>query len=189
MFKNRYRKSHKTLPTLPKHHPIMTTSSQQSTSGFGSSEAVISVVPTTRIPELFGPHFEIVKMTSGATKARCKHCGLIMGKDANNNLRKHIAKHCKGLHGNVGGGDEAGQSSMAHGGGGLWNFDLATVRDRMSKFVIQEGLSFSHFDNPRLTAMIQECLQPRYKHVSRRTLRRDCLKLWETAKTNLIEFF
>ncbi|KAD5508155.1 hypothetical protein E3N88_15858 [Mikania micrantha] len=72
---------------------------------------------------------------------------------------------------------------------GIFNYDLDRVRDRMAKFVIQEALPFSHFDNPRLTNMIRETLQPRYTQVSRQTLRRYCLKMWKNAKQELVAYF
>ena len=37
--------------------------------------------------------------------------------------------------------------------------------------------------------MIRETLQPRYKHVSRQTLRRHCMNLWNDAKNELINLF
>ena len=75
------------------------------------------------------------------------------------------------------------------GDGGIWHYDLERVRDRMAKFVIQEGFPLSHFDNPRFTALVRETLQPRYKSVSRRTLKRDCFKLWKKAREDLINAF
>ncbi|GJR75230.1 hypothetical protein Tco_0087595 [Tanacetum coccineum] len=70
--------------------------------------------------------------------------------------------------------------------GSLWQYEVAQVRDRMAKFVIQETLSFDHFDNKRMTSLIQDTLQPRYYHVSRATLTRDCINLWKLAKDELI---
>ena len=68
------------------------------------------------------------------------------------------------------------------GDDGIWHYDLERVRDRMTKFVIQEALPLSHFDNPRFTALVRETLQPRHRSVSRRTLKRDCFKLWKKAR-------
>jgi len=63
------------------------------------------------------------------------------------------------------------------------------VREAFCKFVIQEALPFDHFDNPRLTKIIKEKLQPRYSYVSRTTLRRDAIRLWAQAKSEIIEGF
>ena len=63
------------------------------------------------------------------------------------------------------------------------------VRERMTQFVIQESLSFNHFDNPRLTKMIQDTLQSFYTHVSRTTLGRHCLNMWKDDKQQLITGF
>ncbi|GJS92593.1 zinc finger BED domain-containing protein RICESLEEPER 2 [Tanacetum coccineum] len=60
-------------------------------------------------------------------------------------------------------------------------------RQQFASFVIQEGLSFNHFDNARLTRVIQNTLQPRYTQVSRATLKRDCMKAWRDAKAELIK--
>ena len=65
-------------------------------------------------------------------------------------------------------------------------FNVDMVRERMTQFVIQESLPFNHFDNPRLTKMIQEMFQPSYTHVSRTTLRRHCLNMWKDAKKQII---
>nr|GEX53819.1 zinc finger BED domain-containing protein DAYSLEEPER [Tanacetum cinerariifolium] len=46
--------------------------------------------------------------------------------------------------------------------GSLWQYKAARVQDRMAKFVIQETLPFDHFNNKRMTSLIQDTLQPRY---------------------------
>nr|GEW72797.1 replication protein A 70 kDa DNA-binding subunit B [Tanacetum cinerariifolium] len=73
--------------------------------------------------------------------------------------------------------------------GGSFAYEADRVRQQLAGFVIQQGLPFNHFDNPRLTNIIQKCLQPRYTHVSRATLRRDALKMWKKAKLELINGF
>jgi len=73
--------------------------------------------------------------------------------------------------------------------GAIFNYDFDMVQERMAKFVIQEGLQIDHFDNPLLMKMIRDTLQPRYKHVSRTTPRRRCLKSWKQANQDLIVFF
>ena len=100
-----------------------------------------------------------------------------MGKDANSTLKNHASKYCVTLKSDVG----TGQTSIG-GDGGIWHYDIERVRDRMAKFVIQEAFPFDHFDNPRFTTLVRDALQPKYKQVSRRTLKRDCLKLWKKAK-------
>ncbi|KAI3761006.1 hypothetical protein L1987_51411 [Smallanthus sonchifolius] len=90
-------------------------------------------------------------------RARCKMCGAFLEKDSNTSLKTHMEKSCPSLKGIP----SEGQASMTSEGG-IWNFDPNIVRDRMTRLVIQEGLPFNHFDNPRLTRMIQETLQPRY---------------------------
>ena len=72
---------------------------------------------------------------------------------------------------------------------GIWHYDVARVQDQITKFMIQEALPFDHFDNRRFTALVQDALQPKYKQVTSRTLRRDFLKLWKNDKEELITGF
>ena len=81
-----------------------------------------------------------------------------MGKEVNSTLRSHASKYCISLTSDAG----MGQGSIG-GEGGLWTYDIARVRDRMAKFVIQEALPFDHFDNPRFTMLVRDVLQPKYK--------------------------
>ena len=66
--------------------------------------------------------------------------------------------------------------------GVFFTYDEMMLRQDFAHIVIQEGLPFNHFDNPRLTRVIQKRLQLRYNHVSRQTLKRDCIKSWLKAK-------
>ncbi|GJW68875.1 RNA-directed DNA polymerase, eukaryota, reverse transcriptase zinc-binding domain protein [Tanacetum coccineum] len=50
--------------------------------------------------------------------------------------------------------------------GSLCLYEASRVRERITQFVIQETLPFDHFDNKRMTSLIQEMLQPRYCHLS-----------------------
>ncbi|GKB12759.1 putative AC transposase [Tanacetum coccineum] len=63
------------------------------------------------------------------------------------------------------------------------------VREQFADLVIQEALPFNHFDNSRMTRVLQNHLQPKYNHVSRTTLKRDAMKLWKMAKQQLIDGF
>ena len=36
-----------------------------------------------------------------------------------------------------------------------------------------------------MTSIIQDTVQPQYTHVSRMTLRRDCINMWEMAKNEM----
>ncbi|GJQ99984.1 hypothetical protein Tco_0522969 [Tanacetum coccineum] len=56
------------------------------------------------------------------------------------------------------------QTTMGNDGS-LWRITANQYGDRMARFVIQETLSFDHFDNHRMTTLIKETLQPRYCHV------------------------
>ncbi|GJV82442.1 zinc finger BED domain-containing protein RICESLEEPER 2-like protein [Tanacetum coccineum] len=62
------------------------------------------------------------------------------------------------------------QTTMGNDGS-LWQYEADRVRDRMARFVIQETLSFDHFDNHRMTTLIKETLQPRYCHMFECALR------------------
>ena len=100
-------------------------------------------------------------------------------------MRKHIERpFCPALK-----KDPTTQQTQMDDEGRIFSYNFDRVQDRMTKFVIQEALPFNHFDNPRLTAMIRETLQPRYTHVSRHALRRYCLKMWNKAKKDLNKYF
>ena len=73
--------------------------------------------------------------------------------------------------------------------GSVFMYDAEALRLDFTKFVIQQGLPFNHFDNTRLTEIIKQRLQPRYQMVSRTTLRRDAFNLWQNAKNEIIEGF
>ena len=152
--------------------------------GASTNNEVLEVIPTTRCPEVW-QHFDLCRMQTGPNKARCKYCGKFYKKDANTSLGNHISvPHCKALKGEP----SKGQTSLASEGT-MWAYNVEAVREQMGNFVIQESLPFNHFDNPRLTKLIQKTLQPRYTHVSRATLRRDCLKRWKQAKVHMISYF
>nr|GEV56583.1 zinc finger BED domain-containing protein DAYSLEEPER [Tanacetum cinerariifolium] len=124
-------------------------------------------------------------MSDGSKKGRCKQCGKFISASFNSTLRLHIDKPyclvCKVI-------PDGGQSSMSREGS-LFAYEAVRVRQQFAGFVIQKGLPFNHFDNSRLTNIIQKCLQPRYTHVSRATLRHDALKMWKKAKLELINGF
>ena len=154
--------------------------------GEGSSQAstVVKVIPHNQSQRVW-KNWDLVEMSDGSIKARCKFCGALLGASSNSTLDKHITrKFCPVLKQIL----ETDQSEM-DSSGEIFRYNVDLVHDRMAKFVIQQALPFNHFDNPKLTALIRETLQPRYTHVSRTTLRRYCLKLWRLAKNDLIEFF
>ena len=144
---------------------------------------IAEILQTNRARDVW-QHFDMVRLTNDAIKARCKGCGNFFKHESNSSLRNHIQKHCMAVKNNP----EAGQSSMSQDAG-IWNFDPNILREMMGNLIIQQTLPFNHFDNPRLTRMIQKALQPRYNQVSRTTIRRDCLKRWKEAKNILISAF
>ncbi|KAK1413168.1 hypothetical protein QVD17_34938 [Tagetes erecta] len=126
--------------------------------GASSQHTVVKILSTTREKELWSK-FDLCEMSNGEQKARCKACSGFLKANSNTTLRSHIARYCKTLKGVP----AQGQTTIG-GDGGIWDFSTNMVRERMGKFVIQEGLPFDFFDNPRLTRLIQETLQPRYTH-------------------------
>ena len=92
-------------------------------------------------------------------------------------LKGHIDNYCEALKSNP----KAGQASMSWEGG-TFAYDAEQSRQKFASFVGKEGLMFNHFDNPWLTRVIQNTLQPRYTHVSRATFKRDCMKALKKAK-------
>ncbi|GKE63432.1 zinc finger, BED-type, phospholipase-like, homeodomain-like protein [Tanacetum coccineum] len=143
------------------------------TTGVGSSSAptIVEILPCTRKADIW-QHFNLAKMSDNTTNAQCKLCFHLLSASSNTMLRAHINKYFDALK-TV---PEAGQSSMGRDGGiFIYNSDL--IREQFSGLVIQEALSFNHFDNPQMTRVFQNHLQPKYNHVSRTTLKRDALKL------------
>ena len=82
----------------------MATNSSQSSVNVGNigesssaAEQVVKIIPTKRNRDVW-QHYDLCEMTSGAKKARCKHCGKFYGEDANSTLKNHVEKkYCKAL--------------------------------------------------------------------------------------------
>ncbi|KAD4180425.1 hypothetical protein E3N88_29016 [Mikania micrantha] len=132
--------------------------SAHSSVGVGASTSneptVVRIKTTTRNKELF-QHFDLCEMSNGVDKARCKGCGIFLKPESNSTLRSHLTKHCVVVKNNPANA-QAQMSQECE----VWNFDPDMVREMMGNLVIQESLPFNHFDNPRLTKMIQKALQP-----------------------------
>jgi hypothetical protein len=163
----------------------MATQSSQSSVGVGSTSApnIVRVIPTTRSQDVWS-HFDMVELDDKTIKAHCKKCGGFIKSDSNSTLRKHINQYCPSLRSVP----QPGQSSMARDGS-IFAYSAEVCRQEFAQLVVQNALPFNHFDNPRMTKVIQTALQPRYTQVSRATLRRDCMKLWKAAKIDLINSF
>nr|GEV56644.1 zinc finger BED domain-containing protein DAYSLEEPER [Tanacetum cinerariifolium] len=164
----------------------MASQSTSTSVGVGSSNepTIVEVLETTRNKDIW-QHYDLCKMSDGSKKGRCKQCGKFIRASSNSTLRQHIEKPYCPVRKVI---PDGGQSSMSREGG-LFAYEADRVRQQFAGFVIQQGLPFNHFDNPRLTNIIQKCLQPRYTHVSRATLRRDALRMWKKAKLELINGF
>ncbi|KAM0041071.1 putative transcription factor/ chromatin remodeling BED-type(Zn) family [Helianthus debilis subsp. tardiflorus] len=158
------------------------TNSKSVNNGDQSAPFVVGTLSHNRNIEVWC-NWDLVELSDGSQKAQCKHCGSLLSKDSNSTLTKHVKKYCKAL-------KEAtpGQVQLSKDGT-IFHYEHNVTRDRMAKLVIKKALPFGHFDDPNLTNLIRETLQPRYKHVSRRTLKRHCLKLWENARKDLIVCF
>lgn len=156
-------------------------SSKNSTSRSKDADlTIVGVKKTNRTKEVWD-HFDLLEMSDGSERARCKKCGLIMGASGNSPLLKHATTTCpvvKGTH--VG----SNQPNMTPGGG-VFVYDNERLREQFCHFVIQQALPFNHFDNPRLTRIIQENMQPLYRPVSRITLRRDAINFWSIAQKDM----
>ena len=70
--------------------------------------------------------------------------------------------------------------------GGVFIYDNDSLRQSFVELVIQKALSFDHFDDEQLTAVIQRKMQPTYIPVSHTTLRRDSIKMWHEPRKKLI---
>ncbi|GJY19366.1 zinc finger BED domain-containing protein RICESLEEPER 2-like protein [Tanacetum coccineum] len=81
-------------------------------------------------------------------------------------LQKDVKWHDKGSITQVG----SRSGSIVYGsiwGSFVYNPDV--VREQFTGLVIQEVLSFNHFDNPRMTRVFQNHLQPKYNHCQHTT--------------------
>ncbi|GKE54153.1 hypothetical protein Tco_1489309 [Tanacetum coccineum] len=155
----------------------------QSSVGVGDSSTnlmVVAIKETKRNPAIWS-NYDLCVMSSGPKKARCKKCGAFLAQDGNTTLKYNMNKSCPALKAALG----SSQTTMGINRS-LWHYEAARVRERMAHFVIQDMLPFDHFDNKRMTLLIQEMLQPRYCHVSRSTLRSDCINMWKLAKDEMI---
>ncbi|KAK1414538.1 hypothetical protein QVD17_30284 [Tagetes erecta] len=101
--------------------------------GASSQHTVVKIIATTREKELWSK-FDLCEMSNGEQKARCKACGGFLKANSNMTLRSHIGRYCKTLKGVP----AQGQTTIGSDGG-IWNFSTNMVRERMGKFVIQEG--------------------------------------------------
>ncbi|GJR45924.1 zinc finger BED domain-containing protein DAYSLEEPER [Tanacetum coccineum] len=163
----------------------MTTQSSSTSVGVGSSNepTIVEVIETTRNKDIW-QHYDLCKMSDGSKKGRCKLCGKFISASSNSTLRLHFEKPYCPVRKIV---PDAGQSSMSREGG-LFAYEADRVRQQFAS-LLSRSLGRSTFRNPRLTNVIQKCLQPRYTHVSRATLRRDALRMWKKAKLELINGF
>ncbi|GJT52313.1 zinc finger BED domain-containing protein RICESLEEPER 2-like protein [Tanacetum coccineum] len=164
----------------------MATQSSSTTTGVGSSSAptILQVLTTTRNPEIW-QHYNLCKMSDNTTKAQCKHCFHFFSQNSNSTLKNHITHpHCEALK-TV---PEVGQSSMSRDGS-VFVYNPGVLREQFASLMIQHGLPFNHLDNPQMTRVFQNYMQPKYNHVSRTTLKRDAMKLWKAAKQLIIDGF
>ncbi|KAL6580205.1 Myb-like DNA-binding domain [Orobanche minor] len=129
----------------------------QSSSASTNANEIVEILETTRNQKVWC-NFNFVKLSDGQLKDHCKHCGKFLKYESNSTLRLHTEKYCEGLKSVP----ESGQASMSREGG-LFVYEAERCRQEFAKYVVQEGLPFNHFDNPRLTKVIQNTLQPRYK--------------------------
>ncbi|KAL8257474.1 hypothetical protein R6Q59_029515 [Mikania micrantha] len=124
---------------------------------------VVQVLPNDRAPEVWC-NWDLCEMNDRSSKACFKFCGTLLAKESNTILKNtflNFAKARKKIRIPI---KRKSVLMMER----LYIYDVKRVQDRICKFVIQEGLPFDHFDNPRLTKMIRETLLPRYAHTRNR---------------------
>ncbi|KAL8265543.1 hypothetical protein R6Q59_023673 [Mikania micrantha] len=73
----------------------------QSTSSVGQGSnaevTVVRVLTYSRNMKIWC-NWDLVEMSDGSQKARCKYCGMLLAKESNTSLKKHITKlFCKAL--------------------------------------------------------------------------------------------
>ena len=125
-------------------------SSKNSTSRSKNKDAdlvIVGVKKTNRTKEVWD-HFDLLEMSDGSERARCKKCGLLMGASGNSPLLKHATTTCPVVKGEKVGPDQPHMTP----GGGVFVYDNDRLREQFCHFVIQQALPFNHFNNPRLKA-------------------------------------
>nr|GEU61329.1 zinc finger, BED-type, phospholipase-like, homeodomain-like protein [Tanacetum cinerariifolium] len=141
----------------------MASGCRQSQSSIGvrdsSTNLTVVAIKETNINQTIWSNYDLRVMSSSPKKARCKKCGAFLAQDGNTTLKNHMNKSCLALKAASG----SSQTTMWVDGS-LCHYEAARIRERITQFVIQETLPFDHFDNKRMTSLIQETLQPRYCH-------------------------
>ncbi|KAD6454851.1 hypothetical protein E3N88_09557 [Mikania micrantha] len=75
---------------------------------------------------------KVVEMSDGSQKTRCKYCDMLLAKESNTSLKKHITKpFCKALK-----NDPESQQTQISNDGRIFHYNVDAVRDRIAKFVI-----------------------------------------------------
>ncbi|GJW96224.1 hypothetical protein Tco_0178032 [Tanacetum coccineum] len=137
-----------------------------------TNEDVVRIRPTTRKGDVWS-NFDMCIMIDGVEKARCKKCMKFYNPASNTTLRTH--KHgCNAVSQN-----DTSQGTIG-ADGQVFIFDNDAVRLDFTKFVIQQLLSFNHFDNVKLKESSTGATTA--LTFNRTTHKKVMLKLWETAK-------
>jgi len=127
------------------------TNANKSTKNY-TNDDILELKPTNRNLKIWC-NFDFCIMTDFVKKAGCKRCGRFYVAASNSILRSHMSSSCKAL-------NQENTYSMQPS---IWpdcGYNTDDVREAFCKFDIQEALPFDHFDNPRLTKIIKEKLQP-----------------------------
>ncbi|KAL8244428.1 hypothetical protein R6Q59_010686 [Mikania micrantha] len=87
--------------------------------GSNTEPSFVCVIEHNQNPEIWC-NWDLVELSDGSIKARCKFCGIYLGKESNLNLKKHITKpFCKVLK-----NDPESQQTQMDFQGGIFNYDL-----------------------------------------------------------------
>lgn len=129
-------------------------------------------------------HFTEYLFADGTRKAQCNICNKFYSTGGNSTLQRHYDKCVK----NAETISERTQGQIDRSGK-IWSYDPILQRELQHKLVIEKELPFNFFDDSKCTEYIQDGLQPKYRAVSRITMKRDAFKSYKKAKKELLERF
>ncbi|KAL8193910.1 hypothetical protein R6Q57_026152 [Mikania cordata] len=95
----------------------------QSTSSVGQASnaeaTVVRILTHSRNMEIWC-NWDLVEMSDGSQKARCKFCGMLLAKESNTSLKKYITKpFCKALK-----NDPESQQTQISNDGGIFHYNI-----------------------------------------------------------------
>ncbi|XP_058086418.1 zinc finger BED domain-containing protein RICESLEEPER 2-like [Magnolia sinica] len=131
--------------------------------------------------------FEEVTLKNGQVKIQCKHCKSQYAKQSDGStttLKKHISKCQKKMR------SAATQQTLSFSQSAMgplvsiYKYDKELVNELTAKLIITDERPFQMVESPAFVGLAR-CLNPKYEKVSRTTIKRVCMKIYEGEKVKL----